>query len=295
VPDPGHIDVGDLLADEGRELVSARLRAQTYHRTKDIRTAGNEVEETVRAILSRHLPAAYAIGHGHVADASLRVSPQLDVIIHDAISTALIAVGADGTGYYPWESVLAVGEVKTTYRRSERPVEAFSDKVQALRSLDRERPPGNSGLLRLGYGAGITLPVKWPYFNPLFTFLICLESDEFDAGEFSRVAATLPREARPSLIALLDRGIVAHVTRPAPGTIDFDWWPEFPADTPAANPPVWEAVGFPPDRSHASALGTLYLGLITHLTWAAVRSPDMTRYLPPIRSWPLWRHTDDAS
>lgn len=225
----------------------------------------------------------------------MRASQQLDVIVYDAMSSAMIASAADGTGYYPYESILAVGEVKTTYRRSEHPIEAFAQKLRQLRSLDRERPPGRtSALIRHGYGSGITLPISWPYFNPMFSFMVCLESDEFDDIEFARVAAAVSREDRPSLVALLDRGIVAFVTRPEPGTVLFDWWPEFPVDPDVSEVPTWEGLKVAPDTSHASALAMLYHGMGAHLAWAAVKSPEMERYLPAVRSWPMWRETSPA-
>lgn len=166
--EPRRINLEQLLTAEGDDLISARGRGATYHATRDIRAAGNEVEIEVRQLMSRHMPTAYGVGHGHVVDSQMRTSGQFDVIIYDAMSSAMVSQAADGTGYYPYESVLAVGEVKTSYRRHEHPIVGYSEKIRELRGLNRDRPGGQSALVRHGFGTGITLPTTWPYHNRCF-------------------------------------------------------------------------------------------------------------------------------
>jgi Domain of unknown function (DUF6602) len=277
------INLAGLLAAEADEILAVRSRASSYHAGGDIRAAGNEVEDAVRALVARHLPSAHRVGHGHVVDRHQRGTGQFDLIIYDALTTSLVSEATDGTGYYPYESVLAVGEVKTSYRRTEDPVRTFAEKLRELRSLDRDRPGGQSALVRHGFGAGITPPSAWPYRNPMFSFLISLESPEFSEREFQRLAAAIPHEERPSLICLLDRGAITHVRRPEEGRLETDWWPEFAPGSP------WEVLQFRPEDLHGSVLALLFFGLGEHLSQAAVAAPDPRAYLPELRSWPLWR------
>ena len=82
--------------------------------------AGNEVEVSVRDYLRRMLPPRYYVTHGHLIDTTHRVSPQLDVIIADNFSLPSLLTTRDGTEYVPATSVLAIGEVKSTYYHSKR-------------------------------------------------------------------------------------------------------------------------------------------------------------------------------
>jgi hypothetical protein len=83
---------------------------------------------------------------------------------------------------------------------------------------------------------------------------------------------------------MLDLGVIAHVRRPIEGRVEFDWWPEFdPTDA------GWEVLALSPDNLKGWVLTVLYFGLGAHLSQAAVTAPDLQKYLPPLRSWPMWR------
>ncbi len=73
-----------VLQADAAEILGARDRARTIHRTRDIDAAGAEVEQTVREVLRRKLPAAYYVGHGHIVDEQLTTSSQMDVVIADS-------------------------------------------------------------------------------------------------------------------------------------------------------------------------------------------------------------------
>ncbi|MBA2571134.1 MAG: hypothetical protein H0V04_08150 [Chloroflexi bacterium] len=82
-----HLDVEALLAEEARELLVARKRGAVVHRTGDFHTAGAEFEAGFRAWLTRRLPIAYKVSHGHLVDTNRVSSPQLDVIVADGLSS----------------------------------------------------------------------------------------------------------------------------------------------------------------------------------------------------------------
>lgn len=81
------LELARVLRNDVRTIFNARDNAQTIHATKEIDAAGNEVESIVRKVLTRHLPHAYQVRHGHVVDAGYRTSMQLDTIISDRIET----------------------------------------------------------------------------------------------------------------------------------------------------------------------------------------------------------------
>jgi hypothetical protein len=278
-------DLDALLKAEKDELLAARKRAASFHGSVDIRAAGNEVEKTVRDLIARRLPTAYGVGHGHVVDRHRAVSGQFDVIVYDHGSAGLVARAQDGTAYYPFESVYAIGEVKTAYRAAEDPVGRFAEKVTALRTMDRDRPGPNQALLKQGYGAGITPPGRLPYRNPLYSFLVALETGDLGPEEFAALAGRIARPDRPSLVTVLDLGYAAAVAR-ADGRLELDFWPGFEFDGYR-----WEFVSTGPDP-FPRAIGGLYLGLTKHLQEAAVTAPNPGDYLPDVRSWPLWASED---
>lgn len=111
-----HPDVEALLAEEARELLVARKRGAVVHRTGDFDTAGAEFEAGFRAWLTRRLPIAYKVSHGHLVDTNRVSSPQLDVIVADGLSSLTLFTAADGTEYLPIDSAFAVGELKSRYR-----------------------------------------------------------------------------------------------------------------------------------------------------------------------------------
>ncbi|TAM61275.1 MAG: hypothetical protein EPN50_07090 [Chloroflexota bacterium] len=276
------LDLGKLLKAEQDELAAARKRGAVFHGTTDIRAAGNEVETAVRHLIRERLPAAYGVGHGHIVDRTKAVTGQFDVIVYDHSSAALIARAEDGTSYFPYECIYAVGEVKTTYRVAEDPVSKLSEAVLALRSMDRERPGGNRGLVKSGYKAGVTLPTDLPYRNPMFSFLVALEAGAFSAEEFRRLATNIKAPDRPSLVTLLDLGFAAAMAHPDGGGVEIDLWPEF-----ALEGYKWEFVRSGPG-TFAGALGALYFGLTKHLAETAVGPTDPMDYLPRISTAPLW-------
>ena len=74
------------------------------------------------------------VGHGHIVDSQLNVSAQFDIIIVDASSTPILFDGKNGTEYFPYESVYAVGEVKSTYDKYKRQVDYFSNAVNKVKT-----------------------------------------------------------------------------------------------------------------------------------------------------------------
>src|SRR6266852_6660663 len=176
------LELEKVLRADAAEIVAAREKAILIHHSGDIDAAGDEVEEAVRAVLRRKLPSAYYIGHGHVVDSEWHTSPQLDVILADNAGSPILFRAQNGTEYFPYESVYAFGEVKSTYYKNKRYIQDFANTVATLKTeLKRQQTPmtyfpGGMALSESSFridGVG-------PYKNPLFSFMLFVEANDFD-------------------------------------------------------------------------------------------------------------------
>src|SRR5215510_12900431 len=117
---------------DAADIIAAREKAFLIHHTKDIDTAGNEIEHAVRRTLRSKLPERYYTGQGHIVDSRLNFSSQLDVVIADNKGAPILFKAEDGTEYYPYESVYAIGEVKSTYYKSKKYIHEFSKSIDSI-------------------------------------------------------------------------------------------------------------------------------------------------------------------
>jgi len=196
-----------VLQSDAEEIASAREKGRLMHRTKDIRASGDEVEDTVRKVLRRKFSQAYYVGHGHIVDSRWLTSPQLDVIVADNNSTPILFKGATGTEYFPYESVYAVGEVKTSYAKRETPIHLFAEKVEKIRStLERER------VHSLQSGGLILSPSELKDIegssNPLFTFILFVEAADFSINDVRDLYSAKKAQELPNVVCFLDKGVI---------------------------------------------------------------------------------------
>ena len=197
----------------------AREKARAIHGS-DIRAAGNEVEQAVRDYLKRMLPPRYYVTHGHLIDRSHIVSPQIDVIIADNFTLASLVTTQDGTEYVPATSVLAVGEVKSTYSASRQDYHGFHDKLTAISKMHR---PLIENTAYGGIGPHTAMSdMLWVsphrYMNHLYSFLLCIDAGDFDFGKIRGLLTTSDVNQLPSTAVLLNRGIVMYGDRANPGS-----------------------------------------------------------------------------
>ena len=125
------LDLGAIFRQDAEALRAARETAMQIHST-DIRAAGNQVEAAVREYLRRMLEPRYHVTSGHLIDPESRVSPQIDIIIADNFGLPSLLTTQDGTEYIPITSVLAIGEVKSTYYKSKGYYEKVRDDLRVI-------------------------------------------------------------------------------------------------------------------------------------------------------------------
>ena len=122
-----------FLQQMGKDLVSAFDRA-------DLNTTPGQVgaakEKSVRQRLEQILPVGIAVGSGCVIDSYGGTSRQMDIVLFekDICPTYCIANTPDAT-YYPCESVIAVGEIKSAIGTTE--LDDIFSKIRSVKSLRR--------------------------------------------------------------------------------------------------------------------------------------------------------------
>ncbi len=122
-----HLNIKNL----GQELVLA------YESTAQGTTPGlkgDARERAVRTKLGAILPGGVGVGTGCVIDSEGNASSQLDMILFEQQFCPVFKV-ADDIGYYPCESVIAVGEMKSTIGKKE--LGDVYEKIASVRRLNR--------------------------------------------------------------------------------------------------------------------------------------------------------------
>lgn len=137
-----------VFRSDAADILAAREKARIMHHGRDIRAAGDEVEIAFRKKLGRKLPSLYYVGHGHIVDEQLHQSSQLDIIIANNAGAPILFQAENGSEYFPYESVYAIGEVKPSYDNSRQYIHAFSDTLRSIHAqLQREPLRAASGKL----------------------------------------------------------------------------------------------------------------------------------------------------
>lgn len=202
-------EINKVFQEEAGQLAEARRRSKVIHSSGDIDASGDEIEIPFRDFLKRKLPFQYYVGHGHVVDSDLRVSPQFDVIVADNNATPVLFVGKNGIEYYPYESIYLFGEVKSTYVTSKKYIQAFSEKRGVTANvLQRESTPstylGNGINLGPGLSSGITVAFR----NPLFSFMIFVDSGDLNVQSLISDYSSIDSETLPNIVCFADGRVI---------------------------------------------------------------------------------------
>ena len=272
-----HLNLDRIFASDAKALVDARQKAQTVHKS-DVRAAGNEVEVSVRDYLRRMLPPRYYVTHGHIIDTTHRVSPQLDVIIADNFSLPSLLTTRDGTEYVPATSVLAIGEVKSTYYHSKRDYQGFHDKLVAISRMHRPLVENSvyQGITGSSNIRDTVLGSSNKYLNNLYSFLFCVDGGDFDFGKIRNLLASADVSQLPNSAIFLNMGIVAYANRGQLGSMH-----KYPNEV-SSSDYGWcfmEAIGPEEGSVEGSNLSFLYAQLISHLSGSHLEPPNIYGYM----------------
>ena len=297
------------LEHEVQELVESRSRCLAIHAAGDIRAAGNEVEIAAREKLAKRLRKQYYVTHGHVIDEDWHVGPQLDFIVADVSSAPLILMSEDGTEFVPYESVYAIGEIKSTF--CIRDLWSFSEKVESMsRKLRREKMPAD--MIKIGHQAiRSCAPNVPPHLNrnPLFTFFFAVGAENFhlDESVSNDEEAVIHDKLQelyrkrfpflPTVLTILDQGNVVPASlsldKPGAEAKIEDWSiilpPEFidKPDSPDSTEVKRWILFLPKESAAANNMGQLLSIMAMHLEYCVLGTPNMNKYLEKIFDIPV--------
>ena len=128
-------DAHNNIRSLGQELVLA-YESAAQGTTPGLK--GDAREKAVRTKLEAILPGGVGVGTGCVIDSEGKASSQIDVILYEQQFCPVFRVAED-VGYYPCESVIAVGEIKSTIGKKE--LGDIYQKVASVRKLNRFTKP----------------------------------------------------------------------------------------------------------------------------------------------------------
>jgi hypothetical protein len=229
------------------------------------------------------LPASYYVGNGHVVDSKWNTSAQFDIIIADYNFGPVLFRGEDGTEYFPYESVYAVGEVKSTYYKSKSYISDFITALTDLRlKLSRPKTPPNYLGRGITLDSGLRLNVNVPYRNPMVAFMIFVASNDFDTSLVTPLYLTEPPSTLPSVICLLDKGLIVNALFEEdkidiPKSLNVN--PEFnTSNAEGVNYWIFQTINRKEFRLGAH-FAFLYFSLWQHLQSSALGSPHILSYL----------------
>lgn len=163
-------------------------------------------EEILRRFLRDNLPHRYEVSSGFVFDSSGEISQQLDIIIADALVAPRFEVPGS-IRFYPCESVVAVGQVKT-HVSSRREMWDAIDNLRSVSLLDRTAD-GQAVCDRTGQ----PLNPRENHLHRIFTFLIILERSL--SGELARellleVVQRSEPHLWPNVIVALEKYVLTY-------------------------------------------------------------------------------------
>ncbi len=276
-----------VFRGDADDILAAREKARIMHHGHDIRAAGDEVEIAFRKVLSRKLPSLYYVGHGHIVDEQLHQSSQLDVIIANNTGAPILFQAENGSEYFPYESVYAIGEVKSSYDNSEKYIHTFSDNLKRIqdqlhRETSQAAPPHG--------------PYYRPYGNPLFSFMFFADAGDFRIEQVLDLYRTRPAGELPNIVCILNKGLIMNTASHVWKNSQQKWVPaeqgkpESISSIPARNDEYrkrgievefhWVLTEHrDKDKSRAANLANFYFPLIQHLQHCQLTVPNLTGYV----------------
>lgn len=272
------LNIADIFRRDAEDLRAEREKAIQVHST-DIRAAGNQVEVAVRDYLRRMLPPRYYVTHGHLIDSESRVSPQIDVIIADNLGLPSLLTTNDGTEYVPVTSVYAIGEVKSTFDHSKKHYHKMRDDLRKIATLNRPLAEHTAygGLKGSTTWADMTLPVTNRYLNNLYSFMFCVNGENFNFERLKPLLVSENPEHLPNAAVFLNKGVVVNGKIDHRGALTFNKYPNEVS-------PIeydwcfFEVVAADGGSLEGSQLAFLYGSLIEHLSKSHLEPPNVYQY-----------------
>jgi hypothetical protein len=286
-----------VLLVEAAEIVAAREKCLILHQTTDIDAAGDEVEVCVRNLLRRRLGHNYYVGHGHIIDSEWRVSPQFDVIVVDSSVIPSMFRSENGTEYFPFEAIYAVGEIKATYHKTKKPIQNFVEASGKLSRLSRPDVPENYIRSHSGgfyFGNGMVSADRRGKQNEIFSFMLFASSGDFEVKDMVDFYSSTSLEQLPNVVCLLDKGLITYTQfdnfSPSEGKADKFSFLSHPGrpSIEANRYFAWTLFSNGDEDSRALTWGVFYAMLVQFLMNTTVKPESPILYLQRLAKSPTY-------
>lgn len=276
----GTLNIPKFFNNEASLLRRAREGCIDIHGS-DIRAAGNEVEIAVRRWMERMLPDVVSVGHGHIIDQESNISPQLDCILRDRSHLPTLFTAADGTEYTPFDSIYAIGEIKSTYYKIAKSIQAFSETLKAIDKKLRRNLIENTahgGIRGDSLMHHILQGSSEPYLNQLFTFMLFVDAGDVTTEEIADIYRTTQDDYLPDVAVFLNGCVVIKAAIDGNNMRIYKYHKQAPSEVrwqiiPA---PQIESTDATPEGKH---LGFLYYCLLNHIRESQLEGPNLTLYM----------------
>jgi len=273
------LDIPDIFKSDADDIIKSRADAVRIHGT-NIRAAGDEVEVSVRDYLHRMLPPRYYVSQGHLLDIFGNASSQLDVIVSDNFNLPSLMTTKDGTEYIPIDSVYSVGEIKSTFYKSRKPIVAFSKTIKDIKE-NLHHPD----IINTAYGGvkddtllrDMVLGKGNRVLNRIFFFAIFVDGGDFKFEDVKSFYVNQDIKYLPNLVVILNKGTILRASF-LDETFGFNRYPEDPKD----ETEDWYFCPFPGTNNSSlegNHLGFLYYSLVEHLANSFLEPPSLKLYL----------------
>ena len=168
-------DINNYVANLGRELVFEFTQAKLSTQAVAI---GSNKESSVINKLSNILPSGVGIGSGFVYDSFGNVSNQSDIILYEKDFCIKATINNDEkNSFYNCESVIAVGEIKSTLGTNE--LTDIVNKFVNLNKLKRFKTQAENGtnrqyLSKMGLDHNFdNTPLERTEYDRIYKFVLC--------------------------------------------------------------------------------------------------------------------------
>ncbi len=272
------LDILAIFKSDADDIIKAREKAIQIH-GNDIRAAGDEVEISVRSYFKRMLPPRYYVTHGHLIDISGEVSPQLDIIIADNFNIPSLMTTKDGTEYIPIDSVYAVGEIKSTYYKSEKYIEGFSGVISDIKNRLFHQEIPNTAIDGIKFDTLLrdtALAKGNRVLNRIFSFMVFVNGGDFTFEDVAPFYISQPKDLLPNVSVLLNLGVIIYGTINENG-FSFNRYPEEEKGVDAD----WFFSPFLENETgsiEGNHLGYLYYNLLEHLSNSYLEPPSFKNF-----------------
>ena len=188
---------------------------------------GSAKEKAVRMKLELLLPNFVGVGTGCIIDTSGQTSKQCDIVIYEKEFCPVFSInGNPETTYYPCESVIAIGEIKSSLN-SEQLLDSFN-KIKSVKSLKRHSTIPSASVIGgyeyRAYGSKLIITgVKEQEYNPIEKFNdqiygfiltedIPLKLDTF-MTKYIELANETPDHLLPNLTMSINNGLFLYFNK----------------------------------------------------------------------------------